>query len=270
MRVLRRIMRCRLIAILLIAALLAACGSNGAPGTSSNPTIEANPSNVGPLLLWHGWSGSERQALGRLVEQYNRQQRDGRIVLQAVPLASFAAELRTAVAAGSGPHLILIPNTWIGPLAEAGVMLPLDDLLPSQETDALLPVTLAGARLRDTAGTQRLYGVPIRFDTIALYYNAANLTQPPADTATMLAVGRGLSDPEAQPPSGDWRSTCRMTTPLVTCTLSMGASSMATDGSRLAGKGARAQSNGWHGSPNCITIRAFWRAATAAFWLIAN
>ncbi|MBO9325630.1 MAG: extracellular solute-binding protein [Roseiflexus sp.] len=200
MRVLRRIMRCCLIAILLIAALLAACGSNGAPGTSSAPTIEANSSSVGPLLLWHGWSGNERQALGRLVEQYNRQQRDGRIVLQAVPLASFAAELRTAVAAGSGPHLVLIPNTWIGPLAEAGVMLPLDDLLPSQETNMLLTVALAGARLRDAAGMQRLYGVPIRFDTIVLYYNTANLTQPPADTATMIAVGRGLSDPEAQPP----------------------------------------------------------------------
>ena len=162
-------MRCRLIAILLIAVLIAACEPNDAPGTSANPTIGDNPSSVGPILLWHGWSGSERQTLGRLVEQYNRQQRDGRIALQAVPLATFAAELRAAVAAGSGPHLVLIPNTWIGPLAEAGVMLPLDDLLPSQETDTLLPVALAGARLRDAAGTQRLYGVPIRFDTIALY-----------------------------------------------------------------------------------------------------
>lgn len=193
-------MRCRLVAVLLIVALLTACESGSAPETSSSPTIVANASSVGPLLLWHGWSGSDRQALGRLVEQYNRQQSDGRIVLQSVPLASFAAELRAAVAAGSGPHLILIPNTWIGGLAEAGVLLPLDDLAPAQEIGTLLPVTLAGAQARDAAGTVRLYGVPVRFDTLALYYNAANLTEPPADTATMLAIGRGLSDPEAQPP----------------------------------------------------------------------
>ncbi|MCS6937880.1 MAG: extracellular solute-binding protein [Roseiflexaceae bacterium] len=193
-------MRCRLVAILLVAALLAGCESNSAPETSSVPTIVANASSVGPLLLWHGWSGNDRQALGRLVEQYNRQRSDGRIVLQSVPLASFAAELRAAVAAGSGPHLILIPNTWIGGLAEAGVLLPLDDLIPAQETDTLLPVTLAGAQARDAGGALRLYGAPVRFDTIALYYNAANLTVPPEDTATMLAVGRGLSDPEAQPP----------------------------------------------------------------------
>lgn len=193
-------MRCRLVAILLVAALLAGCESGSAPETSSTPTIVADASSVGPLLLWHGWSGSDRQALGRLVEQYNRQQSDGRIVLQSVPLASFAAELRAAVAAGSGPHLILIPNTWIGGLAEAGVLLPLDDLIPAQETDMLLPVTLAGAQARDADGALRLYGAPVRFDTIALYYNGANLTAPPADTAAMLAVGRGLSDPEAQPP----------------------------------------------------------------------
>lgn len=193
-------MRCRLIAILLIAALLAACESGGVPETSSAPTSVANVSSVGPLLLWHGWSGSDRQTLGRLVEQYNRQQSDGRIVLQSVPLASFAAELRAAVAAGSGPHLILIPNTWIGMLVESGVLLPLDELIPAQETDTLLPVTLAGAHARDTDGVARLYGVPVRFDTIALYYNTANLSEPPADTATMLSIGRGLSDPEAQPP----------------------------------------------------------------------
>lgn len=121
-------------------------------------------------------------------------------MLQSVPLASFAAELRASVAAGSGPHLILIPNTWIGGLAEAGVLLPLDDLIPAQEIDALLPVTLASAQARDADGMLRLYGAPVRFDTLGLYYNAANLTVPPADTATMLAVGRGLSDPEAQPP----------------------------------------------------------------------
>lgn len=193
-------MRCHLVAILLIAALLAGCESRSAPDISAAPTNVANASDVGPLLLWHGWSGSDRQALGRLVEQYNRQQSDGRIVLQSVPLASFAAELRASVAAGSGPHLILIPNTWIGGLAEAGVLLPLDDLMPAQEIDALLPVTLASAQARDVAGTVRLYGAPVRFDTLALYYNAANLTEPPADTATMLAIGRGLSDPEAQPP----------------------------------------------------------------------
>jgi maltose-binding protein MalE len=193
-------MRCRLVAVLLIVALLTACESGSAPETPSAPTIVTNASDVGPLLLWHGWSGNERQALGRLVEQYNRQQSDGRIVLQSVPLASFAAELRAVVAAGSGPHLILIPNTWIGGLAEAGVLLPLDDLAPAQEIGTLLPVTLAGAQVRDAAGTLRLYGAPVRFDTLALYYNAANLTEPPADTATMLAIGRGLSDPEAQPP----------------------------------------------------------------------
>jgi len=200
MGVVRRLMQYRLTAALFILALLAACAPQVAPGTTPVPSALSGSVSGSPLLLWHGWAGAERQTLGRLVEQYNRQHSDGRIVLQSVPLASFAAELRTAVAAGSGPHLVLMPNTWIGGLAETGVLLPLDDLLPAADVGTLLPVALAGAQARDQAGEARLYGVPVRFDTLALYYNTANLTQPPADTATLLAIARGLGDPEAQPP----------------------------------------------------------------------
>lgn len=195
----RRGIHIRLVAVLVVLALLAACAPQAAPEATPPPT-QLSESTGGPLLLWHGWAGAERQALGRLVEQYNRQQTSGRVVLQSVPLASFAAELRAAVAAGSGPHLILIPNTWIGGLAEASVLLPLDNLLSADESNALLPVALSGAQANDEAGITHLYGLPIRFDTLALYYNTANLAQPPSDSATLLTVARGLGDAETQPP----------------------------------------------------------------------
>jgi maltose-binding protein MalE len=147
------------------------------------------------LLLWHGWSGSARQALSRLVDQFNSQSRSGRILLQSTPLTSFASELRSQAQAGSGPHLALIPATWVGDLGREGVLLPLDQAVSSSEQQAFLPVTISGARAQDRDGTQRLYGLPLCFDTLALFYNQANILVAPEDTDVLLQLARGLQRP---------------------------------------------------------------------------
>jgi maltose-binding protein MalE len=183
------------IAFCLALAMLAAC----TPANTASPPATAQagqPSGV-TLLLWHGWGGVERLALGRLVDQFNERHPSGRVLLQTMPLATMASDLRTAVAAGSGPHIILVPNSWVGGLADAGALRSLDDLIGESEQAALLPATIGGAKARDRAGEMRLYGLPISFDTLALYYNTANILTPPDDTAKLLAAAHGLSDPAA-------------------------------------------------------------------------
>src|SRR5262249_16017378 len=49
-------------------------------------------------------------------------------------------------------------------------------------------------------GTTQLYGLPITFDTSVLYYNKANVFEPPVDTDTMLAFARGLTDTSTPSP----------------------------------------------------------------------
>jgi ABC-type glycerol-3-phosphate transport system substrate-binding protein len=190
----------RAAAYLLLLLLLTACATTAAQAPQ-NPT---EPAGAAPgaitLVLWHGWSGAARQALGRLVEQFNRKNRDGQIVLQPVPLATFDGDLRGALAAGSGPHIVLLPNTWLGSLAATDVLLPLDDLLPAAEQKALIQVALGGARAGGADGKQRLYAWPISVDTLALYYDKRNFLTPPADTAAQLQNAHGLGAPDATPP----------------------------------------------------------------------
>ncbi|MEN9935498.1 MAG: hypothetical protein RLZZ387_2077 [Chloroflexota bacterium] len=187
----------RLAALALLLALLAACAGPSTSGLA--PTAAPAPGGV-TLVIWHGWSGEERQTLGRLVERYNRLHPEGRVSMVSVPLATFAAELRSAAAAGGGPHLALIPNSWVGELAAQGVLLQVDELLTEDERAAMIPAALGGAQAADAEGAQRLYGLPIVFDTLALYYNTANLSAPPADTGTLISSARGLGDPSAEPP----------------------------------------------------------------------
>jgi maltose-binding protein MalE len=82
-------------------------------------------------------------------------------------------------------------------LADAGALRSLDDLIGDSEQSALLPATIGGAKARDRQGEMRLYGLPISFDTLALYYNTANILTPPDDTSKLLAAAHGLSDPSA-------------------------------------------------------------------------
>jgi arabinogalactan oligomer / maltooligosaccharide transport system substrate-binding protein len=179
---------------LCLTALLSACAAPTTTAPAATPA--AMPTT---LLLWHGWSGAARQVLSQQVELFNRQASGGRVVLQSVPLASLALDLRGAVQAGSGPHLAILPNTWIGDLVADGALLPLEERLKADELKPFLPATLGGAQIVDQNSTH-LYGLPLTFNTIALFYNRANLLAAPTDTQSLLTSARGLSAPDADPP----------------------------------------------------------------------
>lgn len=192
----RALARWLLLALLL--ALLSACAASGGQ-TGAAPTAPAEPrgSSV-TLVLWHGWSGSQRQALSLLVDRFNLSHPGGRVRLQALPLATLGSDLRGAALDGTGPHLALLPNSWLGSLAP--ILLALDDQIPAAEHQALLPAALGGAQLRDTAGKTRLYGLPVSFDTLALFYNRANVLQAPESTDDLFRLARGFSSPSDSPP----------------------------------------------------------------------
>src|SRR5262245_54544104 len=80
----------------LLLVVLSACIP---AGTASPPAATAQTGSSGgvTLLLWHGWGGAERLALGRLVDQFNERHPNGRVLLQAMPLATMSSDLRAAV-----------------------------------------------------------------------------------------------------------------------------------------------------------------------------
>ena len=185
----------------LLLIVLASCAAAGGTTATPAPTVAANSASGGTtLLLWHGWFGTKLQTLSRLVDRFTARHPDSRVFLQAMPLATFDGDLRAAAATGTGPHLALIPNSWIGALADAGVVGPLDDTFPPAEQRSLLPVTLSGAQMRGQDGLQHLYGLPISFDTLALYYNTANILATPGDTTELINSAHGLSNPDPASP----------------------------------------------------------------------
>jgi ABC-type glycerol-3-phosphate transport system substrate-binding protein len=192
--------------LVLCVALLAlvACNTPATPTASStpSPTMAGASERVKTVLvLWHAWSYPEDRALADIVERYNRSSPSVQVVLQAHPVAALASDLALAVSEGGGPHIAILKSHTIGDLAEGGSLLSLDGLLTEAELRQLLPAALGSAQVA-TATARTLYGVPLTFDTLALYYNKANFASaPPADTTALLAVARGLTDTRSNPPT---------------------------------------------------------------------
>lgn len=189
----------RLMILALTLLVLSACSARSATvSTTPQPAAPAPARTI--LILWHAWPPPADRALAAVVEGFNRGNPGIQVVIQTRQVTSLRDDLASAVAEGAGPHLSIVPSHTLGSLAEEGALLPLDGLLAAQELERLLPTALGAAQVRYREGP-RLYGVPLTFDTLALYYNKANFSAaPPGDTDSLLRVARGLSDNRSDPP----------------------------------------------------------------------
>jgi len=151
------------------------------------------------LRLWHAWPAAEARVLQTLVDQFHQAYPEWQVVLQSRPAVSLPSDVTTAVGEGGGPHLVLIQSHTLGALAQHGVLRSLDDMLSGSELNSLLP-TAVGAASISIDGRSVLFGVPITFDTLALYYNRANILQPPSSIEELLLTARALTDRERDPP----------------------------------------------------------------------
>ncbi|WP_193189287.1 extracellular solute-binding protein [Microbulbifer taiwanensis] len=142
------------------------------------------------LLLWHGYRGAERQALERLLDDYNRSQVDVRVRALAVPYGGYADKLSAALPRGQGPDLFIFAHDRIGGWGRAGPTIAPIGEVAAPEVLQRFPEKLLGAmRYRG-----HLYGLPFNFKSTALIYNRALIAQPPVGSDEMIALARAHTD----------------------------------------------------------------------------
>ncbi len=188
----------RILVLGLALLTLVACSAQSTSPAPTPPPAPAGSRTI--LVLWHAWPRPEDRALAVAVERFNRTNPGIQVVLQSRQIASLRDDLASAVAEGGGPHMAIVPSHTLGGLAEEGALLPIDGLIAASEVDRLLPTAVGAAQVRGRDGAA-LYGLPLTFDTLALYYNRANFSAaPPADSEALLRVARGLTDTRSAPP----------------------------------------------------------------------
>lgn len=177
----------------MLAALcwLTACAST--VGTERNAPSAAAVQGPMPvtLTLWHSWSGAKLDALNALARRYEQANPNVRIRLEAQPAASLVRDYTMKVADGSAPQLLLVRNRYVGELAAGQYIAPLDGVVGDDVLSQILPAAVDGARVDGT-----LYGTPLAYDTLVLFYDRRRVAAPPATITETLTLNATQPDPK--------------------------------------------------------------------------
>lgn len=140
------------------------------------------PSGRIVLDYWEKWTGSEGLAMRRLVDRFNQSQTD--IFVRYLTIGSIDQKAMIAIAGGSPPDIVGLWSFNIPAFAEAGALLPLDELARSK---GLSPERYARAVWPMMTHRDRLWSMVSTCGTVALYINddklsEAGITDSPAPT----------------------------------------------------------------------------------------
>lgn len=146
------------------------------------PTAPATPTPAaGTITLWHSWAQREGDALAQILDAFRENYPGVTVQTLFVAPDDLLQSYAEAVQAGSGPDLIIAPNWWLDDLVTLGVVQPLDGLIDIGQADTYWPAALDNLRWQG-----KLYGLPLSYDTVALYYNPSLLPAVPQTTDELL------------------------------------------------------------------------------------
>lgn len=201
-------------AILSLTALFTACGGKPAPAPTAAPaptpapepnpsadaaaptpsadaaTADAAPADIaapaptGPateVVLWHSYRGKEAEALDQVVKSFNESGAGVNIRSQAIPYDPFVDKINVTVPAGTGPDLFIFAHNMVGSWVEKGILEPLSGQVPPELLKEHMPESVKALVYR-----KNLYGLPLAFKSLVMFYNKKLLPEPPATMEELI------------------------------------------------------------------------------------
>ncbi len=163
-----------------------------APTPSPTPPPEA----AGTLTLWHSWAEADGDALATILFAFQQQYPAIQVETLFVAYNDLPQSYAEAVQANAGPDLVLMPNWWLGEMVAAGVAQSMDELLDRGALDRALLDRYWPATLDNLSWQGELYGLPINYELVSLFYNQALVseTELPQSMTDLLALAE--ADPK--------------------------------------------------------------------------
>jgi len=141
------------------------------------------------ITVWHAYRGKEESALKTVVEAFNHTGGALEIKLLGIPYDAFADKITAAIPRDKGPDLFIFAHDRIGDWAARQVIEPVDFWLTDDIKKAYLPPTLDALSYDDA-----VYGLPMAFKMVALYYNPKLVPEAPKTTDALIAKAKAATD----------------------------------------------------------------------------
>ena len=152
-------------------------------GCTSSPESE--------VVLWHAYRGDEAAALKTTVDEYLETPGAVRVRLVSVPYDAFANKLRVSIPKGNGPDIFIFAHDQVGDWAARGLVESLSFWSSESQLDGFLPETLDPLVFDDA-----IFGWPMAFKTLALFYDRKYVQQPPKTMGDLFASVDALRQSE--------------------------------------------------------------------------
>jgi len=143
------------------------------------------------IVLWHSYRAGEQEAFDKVIEQYNTSQNEVRIRSQAIPYDPFVDKITITVPRGQGPDLFIFAHNMIGNWVEQGVLEPLSGKVDGEVLKQFSPDSVKALVYR-----KNIYGLPLAFKSLVLYYNKDLVPTPPATMDELIAKAKELQTEE--------------------------------------------------------------------------
>ncbi len=142
-------------------------------------------SYIVPLDIWGTFDNSA--AYDQLLSTYRSVNRNiSNLQYHKMDLESYKKDLLHGLAAGNGPDIFMIHNSWMPEFIDKIVPVPEDIMTEHDFRTNFVDVVADDALIEGS-----IYGVPLSVDSLALYYNkdilnAAGITRPPQTWRSLI------------------------------------------------------------------------------------
>jgi ABC-type glycerol-3-phosphate transport system substrate-binding protein len=169
----------------LLAALVAAvaCGCGGEPESAT-------------LTIWQTYNDEEHPVFKEIVARFEEAHPGVTIDVVRLPFAGAEPKIQTALTTRTEPDIARVDVSFLAKLAHKNALLRLDDRVPEDFLDELLPVALASCRYRGS-----LWGLPDQTNGLCLFYNkdlyrkaGLDPERPPATWDELIQYGKKLTN----------------------------------------------------------------------------
>ena len=173
-------------ALIVLGALLTACGSGGDAADPSGGPSASSPASAAPSILI--WSDPAHAEALQASAAAHRQATGVEVVVQTVgsDLSKIREDITELAPQGQGPDLFVGQSDWVGRLADYSLLAPVD--LSARES-SFRPVAVDSFTYQ-----ARTYGLPFATENLALFRNTALAPEAPESIDVMARTGLELAD----------------------------------------------------------------------------